>query len=316
MRKRIALALGSGAARGLAHIGVLKVFHENSIPVHIVAGSSMGAFIGALYAAGLSVEQIEEIACNVDLKLTAKMMMPSLKRSGLVAGERIKNLINTIVGNLNIDDCKIPFAAVATDLMSGEEIVIRHGSLTEAVRASISIPAIFTPVRYKNGFLVDGGLVNPVPVSVAKNMGADIVIAVNVTPSIYQKVENITIENEKNDKNEMLATSSKMLNLLIGRYVQQKVDKFTSGIKNMIDIDKNQQGKKSPAPNIVTTILQTIHIMENEILQLKIEQTPPDVLIDPIIDTISLLDFHKAKEIIHAGEEAANDALPIIRKKL
>ncbi|MDY6970494.1 MAG: patatin-like phospholipase family protein, partial [Spirochaetota bacterium] len=149
MRKRIALALGSGSARGLAHIGVLKVLNENQIPIHAIAGTSMGAFIGALYAAGLSVEQIEEIACNVDWMLTAKMFMPTLPRSGFVEGTRIKKFIRNIVGDLNIDDCIIPFASVAADIITGQEMVIQSGSLTEAVRASISIPMIFTPVKFQ-----------------------------------------------------------------------------------------------------------------------------------------------------------------------
>jgi len=313
--KKIGLALGGGGARALAHIGVLKFFSENRIPIHAIAGTSMGALIGAVYAAGLPVEQMVEIANNTDWKLTAKMMMPTLARTGFIEGTRIQEFIKTLVGDLNIDDLKIPFAAVATDVMTGEEIIIQQGSLTKAVRASISIPAIFTPFCYRNKFLVDGGLVNPVPTNVVRNMRVDIVIAVNVTHIIQPRVKKIKLKNEQKELPEESAINSNILNRDLSKYIQEKIDKLGFRIANN-EKDENQQSKKLPGPNIIDTILQTIHIMENEILQLKLQQSPPDVLIEPIVDFVSLLEFHKAKELIWAGEVAAAENMTLIEKLL
>jgi len=185
--KKIGLALGSGAARGFAHIGTIKVLEENRIPISVVAGTSMGALIGALYAAGLSGNDLEEIACNVNLKTIAKLFVPTPSLGGLVNGSRIQELLQSLVGDVNIRSLRIPFAAVAVDIESAEEVIIKDGSLIGAIRASISLPGIFTAANYQNRFLVDGGLLNPVPVDVVRDMGADFVIAVNVPYPIKSK---------------------------------------------------------------------------------------------------------------------------------
>ena len=179
---KIGLALGCGAARGLAHIGVLKVLEKHQVPVDIVTGTSMGAFIGGAYASGIKMSVMEEISLNADWKLNAMMFFPTISLSGFVDGKRIKEFLKNVIGNRNIEEGDRKFACVATDILTGEEIVIDQGSLIEAIRASISIPTIFTPVYHGNRFLADGGIVNPVPVDLARKMGADIVIAVNVIP--------------------------------------------------------------------------------------------------------------------------------------
>ncbi|MGP8330312.1 MAG: patatin-like phospholipase family protein [Methanosarcinaceae archaeon] len=316
-RKTIGLALGSGAARGLAHIGVLKILAANKIPVDFIAGTSMGALIGALYAGGLSVAQLEDIACNTDWKLTAKMLTPTLPWAGLVEGNRIREFIRTLVGDRNLSDLKIPFATVATAVQTGEEIVIENGSLVEAVRASISIPGVFTPVRYRNRFLVDGGVVNPLPVDVVKAMGADIVIAVNVTPPLDSSGQSITLPDETSKKRTQQALTSKILNTRLAKYVQDKVD-FSVVVSAVESISEKKEllEKKFSGPNIIETIMQTINIMENEILRLKLQQSPPDILIEPEVGFVSLLDFHKAKELIETGEVAAAEKITLIEQLL
>ena len=314
-RKKIGLALGSGAARGLAHIGVLKVLEANRIPVDFIAGSSMGALIGALYAGGLSVEQLQEIACNTDWKLTAKMFTPTLPWSGLVEGSRIRQFIQTLVGDRNFSDLKLPFAAVATDVQTGEQIIIENGSLVEAVRASISIPGIFTPVRHQNRFLVDGGVVNSVPTDVARAMGSDIVLAVNVTCSLDAAVQEITLPDETPEKRSQQALTSTILNTRLAAYVKDKID--LSGLVSVAEnLSKKKEllKKKFSGPNIIETIMQTIGIMENEIIQLRFEQNPPDILIKPHIEGFGLMEFYKAKELIKVGENTAQEALPLIKQ--
>ena len=171
--KKIGLALGSGSARGLAHIGVIKVLEENHIPISMIAGTSMGSLIGALFASGLNGTEMEEIACNTNLKTTSRLFIPTPSVQGLIDGNRISDFLVSLMGNRSFSSLKMPFAAVAADIERAEEVVITDGPLVKAIRASISIPGIFTPAMLKGRVLVDGGLMNPVPVDVVKDLGAD-----------------------------------------------------------------------------------------------------------------------------------------------
>jgi NTE family protein len=188
MRKRkIGLALGGGAARGLAHIGVLEVLEKEGIPVDMIAGTSAGAAIGALYAQGKPASQIKELALKIGWMQFLSLVDLALPRSGFVEGTKIKNLLKSIIGDIDFNDLSIPLACIATDIRSGQEVVINNGSVLEGVRASISIPVIFTAVKWQDRYLVDGGLVNPVPVRTVREMGADFIIAVNVMSDMGDK---------------------------------------------------------------------------------------------------------------------------------
>jgi len=183
-KRKVGLALGGGAARGMAHIGVLQILEKSNIPIDMIAGTSAGAAVGAIYAQGKNTDELKKLAQSWDWKQRAQVIDLALPRSGFIAGHRIKKLLKSIIGDVNFDELKMPFACVATDVITGEEVVINQGSVLEAVRASISVPIIFSVVKYGERYLVDGGLVNPVPVSVLKDMGADFIIAVNVTPRL------------------------------------------------------------------------------------------------------------------------------------
>ena len=308
-RKKVGLALGSGAARGFAHIGVIKVLEENRIPVKMIAGTSMGALVGALYAAGLSGNDLEEIACNVDLKTTAKLFVPTPSLGGLVNGNRIAELLQSLVGDVSIRSLKIPFAAVAVDIESAEEVIITDGSLIGAIRASISIPGIFTAANYQNRFLVDGGLLNPVPVDVVRNMGANFVIAVNVPYPIKPKSVNITVRLAEEDNKPIQIANSKRFNKNLAKFVNKTVnlDKLRSRFNELV---KAVSEDKSPVrPNVFKVIMTTIKIMENQIKDLQLEHHKPNILIEPKIDVASNFDFHKAREIIKLGEDEAKKAL-------
>ena len=196
---KIGLALGSGAARGFAHVGVLEALEEEKIPVHYIAGTSMGALIGGLYASGLGIKKLKEFACQTDWKKVAILLAPSLSKSGLVSGERIGKYLRSFLGNRKIEELPIPFACVATDILSGEEIIIDKGDLVDGIRASISIPGILTPVILDGRILADGGIVDPIPVNVVSKMGADFVIASNAN-SLFSKppteIENVRTKNK------------------------------------------------------------------------------------------------------------------------
>jgi len=186
-KRKVGLALSGGAARGLAHIGVLEVLEKEGIPVDMIAGTSAGALVGGLYAQGKAVSEIKDLAIELGSKKFSFWVDPTLPRSGLTQGRKIRNVLASAIGDTKFRDLKLPFACVAADIETGEEIVINQGSVLEGVRASISIPIIFTVVKWKGRYLVDGSLVNPVPVSVVKEMGADFIIAVNAIPDTSKK---------------------------------------------------------------------------------------------------------------------------------
>jgi NTE family protein len=180
-KKKVGLALSGGAARGFAHIGVLGVLQQEGIPIDMIAGTSAGAVMGAIYAAGRDTrEMIEQAVAASGQKLTL-FIDPCLPRTGFLKGRKIKNLLSGFIGgNIKFTDLKIPFACVATDIYTGEEVIMDSGLVLDALRATISIPGIFTVFKHEGRYLVDGGLTTPVPVNVVKQMGADFVIAVNV----------------------------------------------------------------------------------------------------------------------------------------
>jgi len=187
-KAKVGLALGGGAARGLAHIGVLEVLQREGIPIDMIAGTSAGAVVGALCGQKKDCSMMKDLATSIGLKSMISLVDLVMPRTGLIGGRKIASLLQTILGgDIEFDDLEIPLACVATDIITGEEVVIREGSVLEAIRASISIPGIFSVVKWRKRYLVDGALVDPVPVRVVKKMGADFVIAVNVLPGIGEK---------------------------------------------------------------------------------------------------------------------------------
>ncbi|OLO40778.1 esterase [Alkalihalophilus pseudofirmus] len=177
-RPKIGLALGSGGARGFAHIGVLKVLEDAKVPIDVIAGSSMGSLVGVLYGAGQSTDHLERFAKLFRRKYYLDFIVPKM---GFVAGKKVKELIHILAKGKNLEDLSPPVSVVATDLLKGERVVFNNGPAAPAVRASISIPGIFVPEKLNGRLLVDGGVIDRVPVSVVREMGADITIAVDVS---------------------------------------------------------------------------------------------------------------------------------------
>ena len=266
---KVGLALGSSAARGFAHIGVLKALKEASIPVDMVAGTSMGAMIGACFAKEGEISAVEEIAINTGWRELARLLDPKLGslRKGLIRGQRIEEFLYSLIGDAKFRDLKIPFAAIATDVNTGEEVVIREGSVIEAVRASISIPGVFVPVRLEGKCLVDGGLTNPVPADIVRDMGAKFIIAVNVL--VEPQKSKRTVSPPKGDE-------------------------------------------MAEVPNIFNTLIQSIYIMEHEIIKSRMPKA--DIIISPDVSRIEAFEFYKGEEAILAGYEAARNALPRLRR--
>jgi len=192
---KVGLALGSGGSWGLAHIGVLKVLEENNIPIDYIAGSSMGAIIGAYYSLNPNIKELEKTISSLTKWRLMKLIDISIPKTSLLSGNKIRRFLEKLIGDKYFSDTKIPFKIVTADLESGKEIVISKGKLVDAIMASISIPGIFPPRRLQEGLLVDGGLINATPTNVVKEMGSDVVIGVDLTmqskielkePNIYQ----------------------------------------------------------------------------------------------------------------------------------
>lgn len=185
----IGLALGSGGARGFAHLGVIKVLREEGIPIHLIAGSSMGALVGSFYGAGIEIDRLYKLSTAFKRKYFLDFTVPKM---GFISGRKVKDFIRIFTHGKKIEELMLPVGIVATDLMTGEKVVFKKGPVADAVRASISIPGIFVPEKIDGRILVDGGVSDRVPVSVAKEMGADIVIAVDVS-SIKRNAEITSI---------------------------------------------------------------------------------------------------------------------------
>jgi len=267
---KIGLALGSGAALGLAHIGVIKALREADITIDMIAGTSMGALVGACYAADGEIADLEELALTANLRKITRLMDPkfTLIRVGFLSGKRVENFLKPIIGDRDFNRCKIPFAAVAADIRSARQVIITEGSLLKAVRASISIPVVFVPVNYDGRYLVDGGALNPVPADVVKNMGATFVIAVNVLTNPRKRMHTGLTGNRKSSR----------------------------------------------APGIMNTLIQSIYIMEYEMVRASILKA--DIMIEPDVSLIEIYEFHRGAEAIEAGYKAAVAVIPEINKLL
>ncbi len=324
MRKKlkIGLALGSGAARGLAHIGVLKVLEKEKIPIDLIAGTSMGALVGGAYAVGMSVDEMEKIAMEVDWKRLGRLMDFVIPRAGFINGKKVKTFIKTLVKNKKIEELKIPFATVATDIETGEEVVIQQGSIVEAIRASASIPGIFTPVRNGGKILVDGGLVNPIPISVVKKMGAGIIIAVNVISGPKRKTPSKKLLSPASvlaKKNQSVKYNESRLPGLDLAVIRTKFDKLLkekliSSEKWKQIVNRFQKEEDKSLPSIITVLSQTIKIAEEKMVESSLRGGEVDILINPQIGQVKFTEFNRAEECIRAGELAALSNLALLKK--
>ncbi|MBA7517699.1 hypothetical protein ES705_09753 [subsurface metagenome] len=315
---KIGLALGSGSARGLAHVGVVMALEAYNIPIDIIAGTSIGSVIGGLYASGATIEQLEEVALSIKKSKTLFLIDPVFPHSGLISGDRIEKMLNQFgIKDKTFDDLKIPFAAVATDIESGAEVILNQGKVIDAVRASISIPGIFTPVKYQDYYLVDGGVVDPVPVDVVKMMGADIIIAVNlakISPynavlmvdketGLLKEVENL--EDLRINKEE----SPKFKDTKDTEEITPLADEEKSKLKRKIE----QLKSKFEGPNLLEIINQSTDIMGAKITDQSLEGA--DVIIVPFgMKEIDLFDFDEAEMLIKGGIMAGLINIPEIKR--
>ena len=278
MGKSVALVLSSGGSRGLAHIGVINELVKQGFQITSVSGSSIGSVIGGLYAMG-KLQEYTEWVRTLNKKDVWGFMDLTLSTHGLLKGERVFDKMKTFIPDMNIEDMPIPFAAVAIDILQEKEVVFTKGSFYEAARASVAIPAVFTPVKYTDTILVDGGVLNPIPIEHVLRENGDMLIVVN----LYGE-KTVDIPKEKNTDNGYL---NRLMNTLLTL--------ISTG-------DKRSKGYYS-------LLSSTTSAMIHKIAKMNIEKHKPDIVINIPCDSANTFDFYKAKELIELGESAAKKAI-------
>jgi NTE family protein len=306
----ITLVLGSGGARGLAHIGVLKCLEEYGVPVRAIAGTSIGAFVGGLYASGMTALDMVEVIASMHTFRVTKILLPGLSSSGLISAPSVRKFVASLTGPCRIEDLPIPFRAVATDLMTGEGVVFDQGPLVEAILASIAIPGLLQPVLNDGRYLIDGGLSNPVPVSVAAGLASALTVAVDVTPNPSRLRARIGERIAKRDSRNRRGVPAWLTEAMkAGRYPRLN--------RTLRRVPVRTRTPKGPYyPTAFRVSLQAISISAHNLIQLQLLRTPPDLMIDPAVEEFDMLDFHKGVEIIQCGYDAARAAMPALLRLL
>ena len=299
----IGLALGSGAARGWAHIGILEALIDAGIVPDIVCGTSMGALVGGSYASG-RLPQLKAWALAADWKTVTSMIDVSLMSGGLVDGVRIVNWLGGLDVARDIETLDVPFAAIATDLTSGREVWLQSGALDKAIRASIALPGIFSPTNIDGRWLVDGGLVNPVPVSLCRAMGADFIIAVNLNEDLLGR--RLTRGETHDEIATKPAAAPNLLDVI--KSMPGSIRAQASAFKLF--------GNTGATPGYFDVLANSINIMQDHITRSRLAGEPPHVQILPRVVDIGLMDFHRAEQAIAEGRAATERVLPIIKSKL
>lgn len=276
-KAKIALALGGGAARGWAHIGVLRALDEAGIEVSMVAGTSIGALVGGCYLAG-KLDELETFARSLTMRRIAALLDLTIGGSGLLGGMRLTKRMQEHLEGLSVEDLPLPFVAVATELTTGHEVWIERGNLITAIRASYALPGIFEPVRCNNRVLVDGALVNPVPVSVCRSYEQPLVMAVNLQYDVF------------------------------GRSAVVK------HIASDLGGEPPESARSQSRPGVASVMVQAFNIIQDRISRARLAGDPPDLALHPRVSDIGLSEFHRAGEAIDCGYEEAKSRIIEIKR--
>jgi len=284
--KKLGIALGSGGAKGISHIGVLEVLEKNKIPINEISGSSIGAMIGAAYAARVQVEKMKEIAFGIDIKRLWKFFdFTNPINGGLIKGDVVEEFLNAILPVKRFEELEIPFKCVATDLKTGEPVIFDTGDLVPAIRASISLPGLFIPYKYQERLLIDGGIVDPVPVDLLTHSDDKVAVVLNEYRTLRKwSAQKINVEEK------------------INNYLNEK---FHPIIKHFPD---NRKIKKL---NFIKNISTSIDSMTRKLVEFNLNDFAPDLVIKPEVKDISTLAFHESHKSYLAGVYAAENSLQI-----
>ena len=299
-RPVIGLALGGGAARGFAHIGIIHALHERGIVADVVVGTSVGAAVGGAYVTG-HLDLFEEWSRRLQPRNVFSYLDIQLNGSGLIGGGKLAAELEQTIGRRLIEELPVKFAAIATEVATGHEIWLTRGRLVEALRASYALPGIFSPVRIGDRWLVDGALVNPVPVSAARALGAEIVIAVNLNADNFGHGGTIAAFGTPPDADDEQ---------------EPPLAEPKRGIGKFFSAERAMKREFFGRPGISTVMVEAFNIMQDRITRARLAGDPPDVLISPRVAKIGWFDFHRAEESIAHGRRAAERALETIEEAI
>jgi NTE family protein len=295
-RPTIGLALGGGAARGFAHIGVMRTLEAHGIVPDVIVGTSIGAVVGGCYA-GRQLDSLEQWARSLNVRSVLSYLDISLSGSGLIRGGHLAKQLETALTDSRVEDLSIRFAAIATEFNTGHEIWLTRGRLAEALRASYALPGIFPPVLIGGRWLVDGALVNPVPVSAARALGARLVIAVNLNSDLFGR--GTIISDHGSDASDDAAQEATKPNGLRGLF---------GGERSLRRQFLGRRGR----PGIPTVMVEAFNVMQDRITRARLAGDPPDVLISPRLGPVGWFDFHRAAQAIAIGSEATEKAIEAV----
>ena len=295
----LGLALGGGVARGWAHIGALRALIEAGIRPDIIAGTSIGALVGGVYLAG-KLDVLEKWARSLDRRRMMSYMDVRWGGSGFMRGERLARVLRHYLGDIAIEDLDRKFAAVTCDLRTGYEVWLQRGAIVPAVRASYALPGAFEPIKIDGRYMIDGALVNPVPVSACRAMGAHMVIAVSLNGDAFGPIgSSHELELEDDEAADQFELAAQSLNKL-------RPDRLL--LKSMIG-----DAKSSKSPKVGSVMMGTLNIVMDRISRSRLAGDPPDVFVAPRIGHIGMLEFTKADELIERGYHAMQHEIPLIK---
>lgn len=294
-RMKIGLALGGGCARGWSHIGVMRVLEREGIMPDVIAGCSIGAVVGGCYAAS-RLDELEAFALSLTKRRVMGLLDFHISGSGLIAGERLRRLLERDLGDMRVEGLPLRFATVATELMTGHEIWLTRGPLVSTMRASYALPGVFDPIKLGGRWLMDGALVNPIPVTVARALGADLVICVNLNGDM--RVRGTVIQSHGPDQDDEIVAPAPIEPSRWGALF---------GARREAPPRRPDGG-----PGIAAVMMDAFNITQDRIARSRLAGDPPDVMICPKLSPVGLFEFHRADDSIEIGREATERALPDI----
>lgn len=298
MKPKIGIALGGGAARGWSHIGVLQALTRAGFAPDIVVGTSIGSVVGGCYVSG-RLDELEVFACGLTRRRVFGLLDFNFAGSGLISGQRLSEELNDHLSHVQIENLEKKFIAVTTELKTGHEIWLSKGPLVPAMHASYALPGIFRPVKIKNRWLVDGALVNPIPVSVCRALGARVVIAVNLNWDFFGK-GTVVPDQDAFGEDEPPEEEN------------QPPAGNGHAAKNLLR--RQFFGQGSDAPGISSVMMDAFNIIQDRIARSRLAGDPPDIMIMPVLSEMGFFDFHMAEQAISNGREATEKALADIER--
>jgi NTE family protein len=294
MKQKVALVLSGGGARGIAHIGVIEELEKQGYEITSIAGTSMGSMVGGVYALG-KMEEFRDWICTLDKRKVFSLLDFTLSKQGLIKGDKVLNKIRDFIPDTRIEELPIPYAAVAVDLINKKEVVFREGSLYHAVRASIAIPSVLTPVKGEHSLLVDGGVMNNLPMNHVHRTEGDLLVAVNVNADV-PPYKPATVDKEASKKHSLY---------------QEKIKDFYNQL-----LKRHPQEHEDDNLGYFSLLSRTIDLLTMQMANLALQNYHPDILVEVSHESCSIFDFYKAEEMVETGRQVARETLNSYRSKL